>query len=177
MTKKRTRPKTYEAEMGGKKVRVTVPESDGYIDLSAAQATQHAAWRPLTIREANRRVKGRAKVSVNPEDARLWRVERPGSVEAHEPMTREAFLAFLDTGEAAPTKDGQTAADVYAERRRDIDWLLDWLGQELRKHEKQAKAEPKDWGRAGDLYRVRSGLLEVLAGLRGVEIADIERCL
>ena len=31
MTKTRTRPKTYEAEMGGKKVRVTLPESGGYI--------------------------------------------------------------------------------------------------------------------------------------------------
>jgi len=131
----------------------------------------------LTIREANRLAKGRAKVSVDPEDARLWQVERPGSVEAHEPMTREAWLAFLDTGVAAPTKDGQTAAEVYAERRRDIDRLMDWLGQELGKHQKAAKAEPKDWSRSGDLYRVRSGLLEVLAGLRGVEIADIERSL
>jgi len=66
---------------------------------------------------------------------------------------------------------------MYAERRRDIDRLLDWLGQELRKHEKQAKAEPGDWGAAGDLYRVRSGLLEVLAGLRGAEIETIECAL
>ena len=64
----------------------------------------------LTIREANRLAKGRAKVSADPEDARLWQVERPGSVQAHEPMTREAWLAFLYTGEAAPTKDGQMAA-------------------------------------------------------------------
>ena len=131
MTKKRTRPKTYEAEMGGKKVRVTVPEADGHIDLPAAQAAQHEAWRPLTVREANRLARGRAKVSVDPEDARLWRVERDGgqSVQAHEPMTREAWLAFLETGVAAPTKDGQTAAEVYAERRRDIARLLEWLGQ------------------------------------------------
>ena len=134
----------------------------------------------LTIREANRLAKSlwkTVKVRRDPEDARLWRVERPGSVQAHEPMTREAFLAFLDTGVAAPTKDGQTAAEVYAERRRDIDRLLDWLGQELRKHETQAKADPGNWGASGDLYRVRSGLLAVLAGLRGVEIEDIERCL
>ena len=104
MTKKRTRPKTYEAEMGGKKVRVTVPESDGYIDLSGAQA----------------------------------------------------------------------AAEMYAARRRDIDRLLDWLGQELAKHQKQAKAEPGNWGTAGDLYRIRSCLIEALAGLRGVEVESIE---
>ena len=131
----------------------------------------------LTIREANRLARGRARVTVDPEDERLWQVERPGSVQAHGPMTREAWLAFLDTGEAAPMKDGQTAAEVYAERRGDIDRLLEWLGQALAQHQKAAKAEPKDWGRAGDLYRVRSGLLEVLAGLRGVEIADIERHL
>ena len=131
----------------------------------------------LTIREANRLAKGRwktVKVRRDPEDARLWRVERPGSIQAHEPMTREAWLAFLDAGEAAPTKDGQTAAEVYAERRRDIDRLLEWLGQELAKHAKQAKADPRNWGASGDLYRVRSGLLEVLAGLRGVEVGSIE---
>jgi formylmethanofuran dehydrogenase subunit E len=128
----------------------------------------------LTIREANRLARGRAKVSTDPEDARLWRVERPGSVQVHEPMTREAWLAFLETGVAAPTKDGQTAAEVYAERRRDIDRLLEWLGQELAKHAKEAKAEPKDWSASGDLYRIRSCLIEALAGLRGVEVESIE---
>jgi hypothetical protein len=54
----------------------------------------------LTIREANRLARGRAKVAVDPEDGRLWQVERPGSVQAHEPMTREAWLAFLETGVA-----------------------------------------------------------------------------
>ena len=55
--------------------------------------------RRLTIREANRLARGRAKVSVDAEDRRLWRVERPGSIQAHEPMTREAWLAFLGAGE------------------------------------------------------------------------------
>ncbi|MBE3069264.1 MAG: hypothetical protein IMZ66_03405 [Planctomycetes bacterium] len=130
----------------------------------------------LAIREANRLAEGRARVSVAPEDGRLWRVERDGgqSVQAHEPMTREAWLAFLKTGEAAPTQDGQTAAEVYAERQRDIDRLLDWLGQELAKHAKQAKADPRNWGASGDLYRLRSGLIEALAGLRGVEVESIE---
>jgi hypothetical protein len=91
--------------MGGKKVRVTVPESDGYIDLSAAQAAQHEVWRPLTIREANRLAKGRAKVSVDPEDARLWRVERPGSVEAHTPMTKLAWQTFLAEKVGDPVDD------------------------------------------------------------------------
>jgi hypothetical protein len=131
----------------------------------------------LTIQEANRLARGRARVTVDLEDGRLWKVERPGSVQAHEPMTREAWLAFLETGVVAPAVGEKTAAEVYAERRRDIDRLLDWLGQELAKHAKQAKAEPGNFGYAGDLYRMRSALLEVLAGLRGVEIADIERSL
>jgi hypothetical protein len=49
----------------------------------------------LTIREANRLARGRAKVTVDPEDGRLWQVERPGSVQAHEPMTRLAWQTFL----------------------------------------------------------------------------------
>jgi hypothetical protein len=83
----------------------------------------------LTIQEANRLAAGRAKVTVDPEDGRLWQVQRPGSVQAHEPMTREAWLAFLTTGTAAPRPSEQPAADVYAERQRDIERLLEWLGQ------------------------------------------------
>jgi hypothetical protein len=112
LTKKRTKPKTYEVDVGSKKVRVTVPESDGHIDRSAARA--------------------------------------------------------------APAKDGQTAAEMYAERRRDIDRLLGFLGQELRKHETQAKADARNFGYAGDLYRLRSCLVEAVAGFRGVDIEDVE---
>jgi ribosomal protein S27AE len=58
----------------------------------------------LTIREANRLTRGRARVTVDPEDGRLWQVGRPGSVQAHEPMTRLAWQTFLaekvDAGEA-----------------------------------------------------------------------------
>jgi hypothetical protein len=61
----------------------------------------------LTIREANRLARGQAKVAVDPEDGRLWRVERPGSVQAHAPMTREAWQTFLaekiDAKEPTPT--------------------------------------------------------------------------
>jgi hypothetical protein len=123
------------------------------------------------IQEANRLARGRARVTVAPGDGRLWKVERPGSVQAHEPMKREAWLAFLKTGTAAPRPSEQTAAEVYAERQRDIERLLEWLGQGLAKH---AKAEPKDWGASGDLYRIRSCLIEALAGLRGVEVESIE---
>jgi hypothetical protein len=156
-------------------------KKDGYIDLTAAQKAQHEAWRPLTVREANRLALGRAKVSVDPEDASLWRVERDDGqrVQAHEPMTREAWLAFLDADEVAPAGGGAKDLAVlrYTEYRQDVDHLLDFLGQELRKHTKQAKADAGNFGFTGDLYRLRSCLVEVLAGLRGVEIEDIERCL
>ena len=49
----------------------------------------------ITIREANRLARGRAKVSVDPVDRRLWQVEGDGWVGAHEPMTRLAWQTFL----------------------------------------------------------------------------------
>jgi len=49
----------------------------------------------LTIREANRLARGRARVTRSPEDPRLWRVEGDGWVEAYEPMTRLAWQTFL----------------------------------------------------------------------------------
>jgi len=49
----------------------------------------------LTIRDANRLARGRARVTRCPEDRRLWRVEGDGWVEVHEPMTRLAWDTFL----------------------------------------------------------------------------------
>jgi hypothetical protein len=72
--------------------------------------TRPEAWRPLTVAETNRlamgRVKltvhaanrlamGKVKVTVDPEDARMWRVEGPRNAYAHAPMTRRAWLRFL----------------------------------------------------------------------------------
>jgi len=49
----------------------------------------------LTIPQANRLARGRAKVTANPVDQRLWQVEGDGWVEAHEPMGRLAWQTFL----------------------------------------------------------------------------------
>jgi hypothetical protein len=49
----------------------------------------------LTILQANRLARGRARVTTSPEDPRLWRVEGDGWIEAHEPMTRLAWQTFL----------------------------------------------------------------------------------
>ena len=62
----------------------------------------------LTIREANRLARGRARVTRSPEDPRLWRVEGDGWVEAHEPMTRLAWQAFL--AEKVDADDGPAPA-------------------------------------------------------------------
>jgi hypothetical protein len=147
--------------MGGKKVRVTVPESDGYIDLSAAQAAQHEAWRPLTIREANRLAKGRAKVSADPEDVRLWRVERPGSVQAHAPMTREAWLAFLGAGEAVITT--KQAEMILPTMRAAVAAL----------HEVWAKCREVERAIGRDLDGLEGVIQDMAAGLDDPESIDV----
>ena len=51
--------------------------------------------RPLTIRQANSIAAGRVRVSVDPIDPSLWPVEDDEATEAHEPMTRDKWVAFL----------------------------------------------------------------------------------
>ena len=51
--------------------------------------------RPLSIRQANRLAAGRVRVSADPIDATLWRVEDDEATEVHEPMTRDRWVAFL----------------------------------------------------------------------------------
>ena len=51
--------------------------------------------RPLSIRQANRIAAGRVHVSTDPIDPSLWRVEDDEATEAHEPMTRDEWVAFL----------------------------------------------------------------------------------
>ena len=67
----------------------------------------------LTIREANRLARGRARVTRSPEDGRLWRVEGDGWVQAHEPMTRLAWQTFLaDPPKAGPPRAGKVDAET-----------------------------------------------------------------
>ncbi len=51
--------------------------------------------KPLSIAEANRLARGAVRVSADPVDASLWRVEDDEATEAHEPMTASEWLAFL----------------------------------------------------------------------------------
>lgn len=70
-----------------------------------------------------------------------------------------------------------TAAEMYAARRRDIARLLDVLQMELDKHAEGAKADPANWGRAGDLGHIRGDLINLVAFLSGMETEDVERFL
>ena len=51
----------------------------------------------LTIQQANRLARGNVRVSADPVDPSLWRVEDDEATEAHEPMTRDQWVAFLKT--------------------------------------------------------------------------------
>ena len=68
----------------------------------------------------------------------------------------------------------RTAAQTYAANRADIARLLDVLDMELAKHAEAANASPADWGRPGDLARVRSDLIETVAFLSGMDRAMVE---
>jgi hypothetical protein len=130
----------------------------------------------LTIREANRLAAGLAHVMVDPEDNRLWQVERPGSVQAYEPMTRKQWQTFLKRRRDLNrllnlVKHHQ--ADATAERQRDIAHLIEWLGQELRKCQKPANAEQRR-----DIDRLLKWLGKELAGPQGADnlVAEADAC-
>ena len=69
----------------------------------------------LTIREANRLARGRARVTRSPEDPRLWRIEGDGWVEAHEPMGRLAWQTFL-----AEKVDAETGKPTLTRARHEM---------------------------------------------------------
>ncbi len=70
-----------------------------------------------------------------------------------------------------------TAAETYAARRNDIARLLDVLQMELDKHDERAKADPANWGLTGNLGKVRSDLIDMVAFLSSMEPGDVERFL
>jgi hypothetical protein len=68
----------------------------------------------------------------------------------------------------------QTAADAYAARLNDIARLMDVLQMELDKHAQAAKADPRNWGRAGDLAKVRGDLITTVAFMAGMDTDQVE---
>ena len=72
------------------------------------------------------------------------------------------------------TPDHPTAAQTYAAHRSDIARLLDVLDMELTRHADAASTSPADWGRPGDLAKVRSDLIDTVAFISGMDRAAVE---
>ncbi|GJQ29725.1 MAG: hypothetical protein HBSAPP03_16090 [Phycisphaerae bacterium] len=70
-----------------------------------------------------------------------------------------------------------TAAETYAARRNDIARLLDVLDQHLANHAEAAKADPANWGHAGDLGKVRGDLINTVAFMAGMDPEMVEAFL
>ncbi len=75
------------------------------------------------------------------------------------------------------TKPEPTAAETYAARRNDIARLLDVLQMELDKHAEGAKADPRNWGFAGSLGKVRSDLIDLVGFLSNMDPEHVEAFL
>ena len=76
-----------------------------------------------------------------------------------------------------PAPPQPTAAQTYAARRNDIARLLDVLEMELDKHGAEQKADPANWGRAGDLGKVRGDLINLVGFLSNMDPGEVERFL
>ena len=70
-----------------------------------------------------------------------------------------------------------SAADTYAARRSDIARLLDVLGQELDRHGATARERPLDWSLAGDLGRIREGLVNLVGIMSNMDPHEVEAFL
>ena len=74
-------------------------------------------------------------------------------------------------------KPEPTAAEAYASCRNDIARLMDVLQMELDKHAEGAKADPRNWGRTGDLGKVRSDLIDLVGFMSGMDREHVEAFL
>jgi hypothetical protein len=74
-------------------------------------------------------------------------------------------------------KPEPTAAETYAARRNDIARLMDVLQLELDKHADGAKADPRNWGFAGSLGKVRSDLIDLVGFLSNMDREHVEAFL
>lgn len=72
------------------------------------------------------------------------------------------------------TRPEPTAAETYAARASDIARLIDVLEMHLEIHAEAAKADPTNWGRAGDLGKVRSDLVNLVGFMANMDPADVE---
>ena len=69
------------------------------------------------------------------------------------------------------------ARETYQTRANDIARLLDVLEMELAKHADAAKADARCWGKVGDLGKVRSDLIDLVAFMSNIDPENIEAFL
>ena len=81
------------------------------------------------------------------------------------------------TNERPTPQPSPSAQQTYAARANDIARLIDVLQMELTRHAEAAKADPACWGRAGDLGKVRSDLIDAVCFMSGMDRADVEAFL
>ena len=78
---------------------------------------------------------------------------------------------------ATPAPAQPPAAETYAARRGDIARLMDVLQMELDKHAEGAKADPRNWGFAGSLGKVRNDLIDLVGFLSNMDPEHVEAFL
>ena len=71
----------------------------------------------------------------------------------------------------------KTAQETCRERLRDISALIDQIGQELSARFKPLEEAGGDWNDAGDLGRVREGLIETLQAVCLFSRKEVEAAL
>ena len=69
------------------------------------------------------------------------------------------------------------ARETYQAKANDIARLIDVLQMELDKHADAAKADERCWGKVGDLGKVRSDLIDLVAFMSSVDRENIEAFL
>jgi hypothetical protein len=69
------------------------------------------------------------------------------------------------------------ARDAYQARQIDIARLIDVLQMELDKHAEKAEADPRNWGRVGDLGKVRGDLIDLVAFMSKMDREAVESFL
>ena len=69
------------------------------------------------------------------------------------------------------------ARETYQAKANDIARLIDVLQMELDKHAEAARADQRCWGKVGDLGKVRSDLIDLVAFMSNVDRENIEAFL
>ena len=76
-----------------------------------------------------------------------------------------------------PAPARQTAATAYAEHRRNVTAMVDWLESELEAHAEKQRGDARNWGFVGDLVEVEASVKRALAHLSGMSFERIDQAL